>query len=140
MKSLRVVDKSEVRPSRRQGGRIRFLIGPHTTGWSVGILGTLDLAPGEYISEHYHPYSDETVYVVSGQLVVEAAGERVEVYRDQALELDRLVPHRFINEGSEPVFGVFYITPLAPSPELGHVDTEAPPYPEDSPPSAGASA
>src|SRR5436309_1552674 len=32
--------------------------------------------------------------------------------------------HRFRNEGTEEVQMVYHLSPLAPRPELGHVDTE----------------
>ena len=32
--------------------------------------------------------------------------------------------HRLVNDGDEEAFIVFHLGPLAPRPELGHVDTE----------------
>ncbi len=34
------------------------------------------------------------------------------------------VRHRLRNTGDEEAFAVFHLGPLAPRPELGHVDTE----------------
>ena len=34
------------------------------------------------------------------------------------------VRHRLMNQGTEEVAIVFHLSPLAPRPELGHVDTE----------------
>jgi putative monooxygenase len=48
---------ADVRPNRRRGGDIRVLLGPNTVGSTSGFMGVLALEPGEYVSEHYHPYS-----------------------------------------------------------------------------------
>ena len=37
------------------------------------------------------------------------------------------VRHRLVNDGDETAFFVFSCGPLAPRPELGHVDTEPTP-------------
>jgi quercetin dioxygenase-like cupin family protein len=34
------------------------------------------------------------------------------------------VRHRLMNEGDEEAFIVFHLGPLAPRPDMGHVDTE----------------
>jgi len=137
MTTLAKVCKSDVRHSTRQGGETRILLSPVTTKATSGFLGTLDLAPGEHVSGHYHPYSDEFLFVVRGELLVEADGQLLELTADEALMLPRNTTHRFTNTGEKPVFVVFHIGPLAPSPELGHVETELVPRPDALPPKVG---
>ena len=42
----------------------------------------------------------------------------------QGLFIPINVKHRLMNQGGEEAFIVFHLGPLAPRPELGHVDTE----------------
>jgi len=46
------------------------------------------------------------------------------VRADEAVFVPKDVPHRIVNASDQPVRVVFFLTPLAPRPELGHVDTE----------------
>src|SRR3954454_18471554 len=65
---VRTVALRDVPPNRRRGGDIRLLLGPKTVGSTSGFFGVLRLEPGERVSEHYHPYSEEFLYVVSGRI------------------------------------------------------------------------
>lgn len=49
------------------------------------------------------------------------------------------VRHRLMNVGSQPAHTVFHLSPLAPRPELGHVDTEPLPSPAAPNPAVGGS-
>jgi putative monooxygenase len=108
----------------RRGGDIRTLLSPKTAGTSSGFMGVATIAPGDWIAEHYHPFSEEFVYVVSGSLVAELDGERREVPARHGLFVPINVKHRLRNEGEEEAFIVFHLGPLAPRPDMGHVDTE----------------
>ena len=46
------------------------------------------------------------------------------LHAGQALYIPINVKHRLMNQGTEEAFIVFHLGPLAPKPELGHVDTE----------------
>jgi putative monooxygenase len=87
-------------------------------------MGLALVDPGERIGEHYHPYSEEFVYVVSGLLEVDLDGETHTMRPDQGLLIPPYMRHRFRNVGDVEARMVFHLGPLAPSPELGHVDTE----------------
>jgi putative monooxygenase len=115
---------SEVEPNRRRGGDLRVLLSPKTAGSSSGFMGALQLAPGECVTEHRHPYSEEFLYVVRGSVVLRAGGQEVSLGPDESVMTPRDLPHRLENHGGEPAFIVFHLGPLAPRPELGHVDTE----------------
>ncbi|HUY45930.1 MAG TPA: cupin domain-containing protein [Streptosporangiaceae bacterium] len=118
------VARADVPPNRRRGAEIRVLLGPATVGSTSGFMGVAVLEPGEAIAEHYHPYSEEFLYVASGVIVVDLDGEPVEVASDEALMIPVNVRHRLRNTGTRQAWAVFHLGPLAPRPELGHVDTE----------------
>ena len=108
----------------RRGGALRVLLGPKTVGATSGFMGVATIGPGDKISEHYHPYSEEFVYVVSGAIVALLDGVEQEVGEGHALFIPPNVRHRLMNRGETESFLVFHLGPLAPRPELGHVDTE----------------
>jgi putative monooxygenase len=118
------VDLSEVEPNRRRGGDLRAMLTPATVGSTSGFMGVAIVEPGERIGEHYHPYSEEFVYVVSGELEVDLDGTTHPLRPDQGLMIPVDVRHRFRNVGSTEARMVFHLGPLAPRPQLGHVDTE----------------
>jgi putative monooxygenase len=119
---------SDVPSNRRRGGDLRTLLSPGTVKSTSGFMGVLTLEEGESVSEHYHPYSEEFLYLVSGRLTVRLDGQPVLVAAGEGLFIPKNVRHRLENNDPDPAFVVFHLGPLAPKPELGHVDTE--PYPE----------
>jgi putative monooxygenase len=125
--SVRKVALRDIAPNRRRGGDIRVLLGPATVGATSGFLGVLTLAAGESVNEHYHPYSEEFLYVVSGRVVVRLDGTDVTVEQGEGLLVPIGTRHR-VSSPDGPAVAVFHLCPLAPRPELGHVDTE--PCPE----------
>ncbi|MFI5806453.1 cupin domain-containing protein [Streptomyces sp. NPDC051561] len=124
-----VVGMSDVPSNTRRGGDLRTLLAPANSGTSAGFCGAVRLAPGEGVSEHYHPYSEEYLFVATGELRVDLDDEAVKVGAEQALHIPREVRHRLTNTGDTEALVVFQIGPLAPEPHLGHVDTE--PYPDE---------
>ncbi|KMS72798.1 protein in whiE locus [Streptomyces viridochromogenes] len=127
----RVVDLKEIEPNRKRGGDLRTLLTPVTVGATSGFMGLAIIRPGERISEHYHPYSEEFIYVVEGRLEVDLDGETFPLRSDQGLMIPVDMRHRFRNVGDEEARMVFHLGPLAPNPKLGHVDTEAPEISDD---------
>jgi putative monooxygenase len=126
----RIVHIDQTQPNRRRGGDLRTLLTPTTVGATSGFMGMAIIRPGERIAEHYHPYSEEFVYVVQGHVEVDLDGEPHSLGPDHALLIPKEVRHRFRNVGNVDVRMVFHLGPLAPRPELGHVDTEeGPPEP-----------
>ncbi len=111
-------------PDRRRGGEVRTLLSPRTVGSTSGFMGVATIGPGDKISEHYHPYSEEFIYLVRGELIARLDGEPHELKAGQSLFIPINVRHRLMNQGDEEAFIVFHLGPLAPRPELGHVDTE----------------
>ena len=107
-----------------RGGDLRVLLSPKTVGSTTGFMGVATITPGDKISEHYHPYSEEFVYVTKGTMIARLDGVRHEVKEGQGLFIPINMRHRFMNEGAQDLSIVFHLCPLAPRPELGHVDTE----------------
>jgi putative monooxygenase len=119
------VRKVEETPAdNRRGGDVRTLLSPKTVGSTSGFMGVATIPAGDWISEHYHPYSEEFIYVCSGSLTADLDGEPQTVNGGEALYIPTNVKHRLKNEGSEDAFIVFHLGPLAPRPDIGHVDTE----------------
>ena len=121
------VSRADAAPNRRRGGDIRVLLSPTSVGATAGFMGTLTLEPGEVVTEHWHPYSEEFLYCASGEVVATLDGEQRTLPAESAVHIPIGERHRIVNDGAETAFFVFLAGPLAPRPELGHVDTELPP-------------
>jgi putative monooxygenase len=122
---VRVMNLDDVPANRRRGGELRVTLSPTTVGSTSGFMGVAILGPGETISEHYHPYSEEFVHLMCGELDVDLDGVTHRLRPEQSLMIPRDMRHRFRNTGDTEARMVFQLAPLAPKPELGHVDTEA---------------
>jgi putative monooxygenase len=114
----------ETPADNRRGGDVRTLLSPKTVGSTSGFMGAATIPAGDWISEHYHPYSEEFIYVCSGSLTAELDDEPHTVNGGEALFIPINVRHRLRNNGDEDAFIVFHLGPLAPRPDAGHVDTE----------------
>jgi putative monooxygenase len=117
----------EIAPNRKRGGDLRVLLSPVTVGATSGFMGAGTLDPGDVVTDHYHPYSEEFLYIVRGSvtLIVDGA-QTLRVDAGEAVMVPRSATHRLENRGTGPAFAVFHTAPLAPSPDLGHVDVLAP--------------
>ncbi len=120
----RIVDLSEIDPNRRRGGDLRAMLTPATVGSTSGFMGVAIVQPGDRVAEHYHPYSEEFVYVICGELEVDLDGEPHPLRPEQGLMIPAYMRHRFRNVGDVEARVCFHLGPLAPRPQLGHVDTE----------------
>jgi aromatase len=119
-----VVGMADVPTNARRGGDLRTLLTPQLVGASTGFCGAVRIGPGDRVTEHYHPYSEEFIFVAEGELEIDLDGEAVKVPAQHAILVPRTVRHRLRNEGGVPALAVFQLCPLAPEPRLGHVDTE----------------
>lgn len=134
------VNVDSVAPNTRRGGDIRLTLSPRSVGCTSGFGGSLTLAAGEFVTEHYHPYSEEFLHVVDGDLEIRLAGEPVVLGPGDSLLVPTGMRHRLVNIGSTPAKVIFHLSPLAPRPDLGHVDTETPIRPEAANPDVGGPA
>ncbi|QNP69674.1 cupin domain-containing protein [Streptomyces roseirectus] len=131
------VSADEAVPNTRRGGDIRVTLSPKTVGCTSGFGGVMTLEPGDHVTEHYHPYSEEFLHVVEGTLTMTLDGERIDLGPGDSLLVPIGVRHRLVNVGDTTAKCAFHLSPLAPRPELGHVDTEAAQHPERSNPDVG---
>ncbi|MGW4378677.1 cupin domain-containing protein [Kitasatospora sp. NPDC004531] len=135
----RIVHVDDAPPNRKRGGDLRAMLTPTAVGATSGFMGLAIVEPGERIGEHYHPYSEEFVFVVAGELDVDLDGKTQPLRPNEGLMIPIGMRHRFRNTGTGQARMVFHLGPLAPRPELGHVDTEEPSDSEAGPPEpAGA--
>ncbi|WP_280719347.1 cupin domain-containing protein [Kitasatospora sp. MAP5-34] len=118
------VTAGEVEANVKRGGDIRVTLSPRTVGCSSGFGGVMDLLPGDHITEHYHPFSEEFLHVVTGELQMTLDGQPVRLTAGDSLLVPIGVRHRLVNTGTVTAHCAFHLSPLAPRPELGHVDTE----------------
>ena len=114
----------EANADTRRGGDVRTLLSPKTVGSESGFMGVATLQPGDSISEHYHPYSEEFIFCVRGTITADLDDDPKEVPAGSGMMVPLNMRHRLRNEGGEEAFIVFHLSPLAPEPPLGHVDTE----------------
>jgi len=87
-------------------------------------MGTLSLAAGEVYKKHYHPYSDEYVYVVEGEVTIIGDDNTITAQAGSGVFIPKEAPHRLENRSSSDTMVVFFSCPLAPRPDLGHVMLE----------------
>jgi putative monooxygenase len=119
-----LVRADDVSPDTRRGGEIRTLLSPRTVGSTSGFMGIATIGPGDWIAEHYHPYSEEFLYVVGGAVRVDIDGQALTLDERAGVLVPKGARHRISNDGAEEASIVFHLGPLAPRPELGHVETE----------------
>ncbi|MFD7668959.1 cupin domain-containing protein [Streptomyces sp. NPDC059788] len=120
----KVINSSDIAPNRNRGGEIRVTLSQRTVGATSGFGGSLRLEPGDYVSEHYHPYSEEFVHVIQGDLELRVEGEPFPLGPDDSFLVPIGQRHRLANVGDSTAHVIFHLSPLAPRPDLGHVDTE----------------
>src|SRR3712207_6980525 len=94
-------------PNYRRGGDIRTLLSPASVGATAGFMGTLTLEPGEIVTEHWHPYSEEYLYCHSGDVLVTLDGEERRLTPESAVHIPIGVRHRIVNDSSTTAFFVF---------------------------------
>ena len=127
---IKTVSAAEVPANRRRGGDVRTVLAPSTAGSTTGFMGTVTLQPGEVVTEHWHPYSEEFLLVIDGELGIRLDGELRTLHAQEGVCVPIGVRHKLINDSAETAVAVFTLAPLAPQPRLGHVDTEQlPPVP-----------
>ncbi len=122
--SLAAIERSAVSAKADRGGLMHILLSPKTVKTQTGFMGTLTLTPGEVYKNHYHPYSDEYLYVVAGEITITGDTNAVTAENGTGVFIPKLTPHRLQNTGNVETTLVFFSTPLAPRPDLGHVMLE----------------
>jgi len=118
------VSRSSVPAKTDRGGSMHVLLSPRTVETKTGFMGTLVLSPAEIYQKHYHPYSDEYLYIVRGEVTITGASNTIVAQADTGVFIPKDAPHRLQNTGTEDALIVFFACPLAPRPDLGHVTLE----------------
>jgi putative monooxygenase len=131
------VSMDAVAANTRRGGDIRVTLSPKTVGSTSGFGGVLRLRAGEHVTEHYHPYSEEFLHVVTGELEMTLDGTAIPLGPGDSLFVPINARHRLVNTGGTDALVAFHLSPLAPRPELGHVDTEGLADPDQPNPEVG---
>ncbi|MFD0533037.1 cupin domain-containing protein [Actinomadura luteofluorescens] len=139
------VGAREVEPNHRLGGSIRMLLSPGTARTTAGLMALLELQPGERVSEHYHPYTDEHVYVSDGRLVLAVNGVEQVVDAREAVLIRRGARHGYENRSDRLGDGRAVSRAAGPEPRHGtrgdrRAAGDGPPPAVDTPPSAAAGA
>lgn len=124
--TVKILHIDDVPANRKRGGDLRTLLSPGTVGATSGFMGVAILLPGEQVVEHYHPYSEEFLLVIVGAVTIDLDGVSHHLRDGQGLVVPKGMRHRVRNTGPLEARVVFHLAPLAPRPELGHVDTEDP--------------
>jgi putative monooxygenase len=114
----------DIEPYRARGGQLRMVLHPGSVGSRSGYMGTAVLQPGEHVVEHFHPYSEEFLYIISGDLVLEVEGEDWALGAGDGIYVPIGKRHRLRNVGTTESLTVYHLGPLAPDPSFAHVDTE----------------
>jgi putative monooxygenase len=124
--SVKKVAVTDVPVNRKRGGEMHILLSPLSVGSTSGFMGVGTLAAGERIIQHRHPYSEEFMYVIRGTVQVTVDDTEIVVGAGEAVMIPKDTPHQLLNSTGEEAFAVFHSSPLAPRPDLGHVDMEEP--------------
>lgn len=116
-----VIHINDVPSKQDRGGDMRVVLSPRTVDTQSGFMGTLELNPGEGYGKHYHPYSDEYLYIISGEVSLTDDERTLQLPAGSGVFIARNIPHRLQNSGDERASMIFFSTPLAPRPDMGHV-------------------
>ena len=118
------VSRSSMPIKADHGGSMHVLLSPRTVETKTGFMGTLVLAPDEVYKKHYHPYSDEYLYITNGEVTITGDSNAIVAQAGTGIFIPKDAPHRLQNTGTEDATIVFFACPLAPRPDLGHVMLE----------------
>ena len=129
--AVQKVSLDDAEHNLRHGGDIRMLLSPKIASVMQALMGVVILQPGEFVCDHYHPFSEESLYVVDGVTELDVEGKVLTLGAREGVLIPRNLRHRLVNKGTETAQVVFHISPLAPRPDLGSVHLEAPPRPDE---------
>ena len=121
---VKVLSINDSVPDTRRGSQLRTLLTPKSCGCTSGFMGVATMPVGDKITEHYHPYSEEFIYIVSGTITAQLDGISCELKTEQGLLIPIGTRHGLLNNATQDAQLVFHLGPLAPRPDMGHVDTE----------------
>ena len=122
--TIPVVSLADIPAVRTAGGSVYPMLTPRTVGSTTGNMGLLRLNPGEWNAEHIHPYSEEYVMVLQGELLIRIDDVPHTLATHQALIVPINARHRLSNEGDAEVLVIYTLAPLPLPGEQMHIFTE----------------
>lgn len=93
-------DAAKQKGSRRDWGSQIWLANRNVSGSSLA-LARMVLQPGRSGEAHRHPNADEVLYLIKGQIAVQAGNERFLLQPTDALTIPGDLSHRIENIGNE---------------------------------------
>lgn len=114
------VNLNEVMPIPDREGNLRILLSPKKGSSTHAVLGHSILEPGQVVTGHIHDYSDELFFVIKGSGLLSTEEKEIAFSERDAVCIPKGISHRIFNNGKVNLEVVFCVSPLAPSPELGH--------------------
>ena len=98
--AARITGLDAVGADKRRGGDVRVLLSPKTVGSTSGFMGVATIAPGDRITEHYHPYSEEFLYVIEGSLEMTVDGNVITLSPGDSLWIPINAKHRLASRAT----------------------------------------
>ena len=92
------------------GTSIDILVSGEETGRQFALLRITN-PPGVWTPPHRHLNEEETIYVLSGQVEIEAGDETRSLSVGETMVLPRAQAHRLGNAGPEPAQALVFCTP-----------------------------
>lgn len=110
----------DVEAISNRGGNLKILISPKTSTSAHLVMGYSKLKNGEELKRHIHDYSDEVFFVLNGSGLLRTNEGDIKFKQFDAVHVPKKTTHTIINNGDQDMEVIFCVSPLAPSPELGH--------------------
>jgi quercetin dioxygenase-like cupin family protein len=93
-----------------RGNRFTFKASGSEVGGGFAMVETL-LHPVAAAPAHVHHETDEALYVIEGQMVLEVQGERLAAEPGSFASLPRGIPHRYLPQEPGPVRVLWFLSP-----------------------------
>lgn len=119
-----------------RGNRFLFKASGNEVGSDFAVVETL-LHPVAAAPAHVHDDTDEAIYVVEGELVLEVGDQRFETRVGSFAFLPRGIPHRYLPQEPGPVRVLWFLSPAGFENywrEIGDAVVEGEPPPQPTPP------
>lgn len=116
------INQQDVPTITSRGGKINILISPKSVGSSHLVMGYSELDVNDQVEPHVHDYSEEAFYVIAGQgrIYMGKVTEYIDFKEGDSILVPKGTVHWIQNTGHQALKVIFSVSPLAPSPELGH--------------------
>lgn len=107
-------------------GRLNWLSEPKVTAAEHFSAGVVNLEPGKGHERHNHPYSEEILYVISGEGVqtveLESGTLEQEIGPGTLVHIPTAIYHSTINSGDTPMQMIAIYAPFGPEADLRQLE------------------